>query len=359
MDPYLSRGGFNGYDPSLSATATTPSWKKWALGAGIGIVIALGVYMYMSRSNGGDGEGAKAIGGGGGKASAPATAASAGGGVASSIVVSEEPIATLEPDSKLASFAFESLTLPGYVPNAAASLARKPAGNPPYKLVQCGSAGYAIRWRGRYLTVTDPNKLSWTVDKQEQQSCFTLIPGYCGDKKHVLLRSKSNKMFVRADGASKALVCKDTPTARTSKNFCWKLQPEISGIQPCGCQYSYDLGKVVCTPCDVHTDPKPGASCNSVTPGYRASCCLQKMSYKGPKIQVIDSYCSNVVWPEVVGRSLNEAMLLLRTKRPDLTLRPCPEPCNAQAYPVPSPRTIVIPYDARSSTVTSPARLLL
>lgn len=264
----------------------------------------------------------------------------------------EAPIATDEPDEKLAAFAFESLVRPGQVPSKAGTLIPKPAGNPPYKLVQCGK-GYAIRWMGRYLSVDSPNKLVWTESKQEPHSCFRIIPGYCDDQKYVMLRSIANSLFVRPDDSG-ALVCKDTPTARNAKQYCWKLNPDVAGVQPCGCTYSQDLQRVVCTPCGppVNTRPAPGSSCSTVTPGHHAQCCLSKT--RGD-----DAYCQTVTWPETVGRNLQEAMLYLRTKRPDLVLTPCPSPCAVSGYPTPAPNVVVIPYDPRTMFVTAPARRLL
>lgn len=266
----------------------------------------------------------------------------------------EEPIPTTEPDSKLAAFAFEPLEKPGYVPGKDGTLIKKPAGNPPYKLVQCGKSGYAIRWMGKYFTVYSSSKMEWNENKQEPHSCFVTVPGYCGGGgDYVMLRSVANKMFVRAE-ASGALVCKDTPTARNAKQFCWKLAPDVQGVQPCGCQYSYELQRVVCTPCDIKKMPDAGKSCETVTPGYRADCCVSK-----GQASLNDTFCKSAAWPEVVGRNVKEVMLYLRTKRPDLTLRPCPSPCTVSAYPTPTPNVIVIPYDARTGFVTAPARVLI
>jgi len=228
---------------------------------------------------------------------------------------------------------------------------RKPAGNPPYKLVQCGTGAYSLRWAGRYLTVYDPNKLTWEETRREPDSCFTIVPGNCGGDKYVMLRSKHNKMFVRYDKESLALVCKDIPTARTSLDYCWKLQADEYTGQPRGCQYSYDLQRVGCTDRNVKKTPQTGASCSTVTAGYQAECCATRPEQ--------DAFCKSHYCPDIVGRSLKEAMLYLRTRRPDLTLQPCPAPCAVSAHPTPTPGTVVIPYDPRTSLVTAPARILV
>lgn len=269
--------------------------------------------------------------------------------------VGERRWETDPPEARLATFAFESKTRPGFVPNKQGRIAQKPAGNPPYKLVACQYSGsYAIRWNARYLTVLSPNSVKWTEDKQEPGSCFKLVPGYCGDgNNYVMLRSMANKLFLRADATSGVLVCKDVPTARTATSYCWKLNPESKVRQPCGQQYSYDLGRIIDVPCNVTPMPKPGESCQTVTPGYRASCCLRK----GPDAEH-DAYCESTIFPKVVGRSLQEALLYLKTRRPDLALKPCPEPCTVEAVPIQNPNLVVIPYDPRSNFVTSIPRRL-
>lgn len=259
------------------------------------------------------------------------------------------------PEIKLATFAFEPKERPGMVPDASGKLMKKPAANPPYKLFACNlTSAYAVRWNGMYLSLDSPNKMIWTEDKKEPDSCFKIVPGYCGNAAYIMLRSVMNRMFVRYDETSGALVCKDTPTSRTASKFCWKLVPDTTTKQPCGPQYSYDLGRVIDIPCNLKTTPDAGKSCDTVTPGYQAQCCIAK----GPNARS-DSFCSGSAWPEVVGRSVQEAVLYLRTRRPEFTLRPCPEPCQLQAYPVPDQRTVVIPYDARTNIVTSPARRLV
>lgn len=261
------------------------------------------------------------------------------------------------PEYKINEFAFEPLTMPGFVPNDKASMAKKPAGVAPYKLVNCTDDSYAIRWNGRYLTIIDPNRLEWTETKSEPESCFTIVPGYCNNTHYVMLRSVANKLFLKPDEVSKALVVRDTPTARTASSYCWKLLPDLEATKrPCGCVFSSDLGRVVCTPCDLHEMPKqPGESCSTVTAGFQAQCCLRKT----PEQRVQDAFCGTAAWPETIGRTVQEAMLYIRTRRPDLTLRPCPAPCTVTAYPEPQPQSVIIPYDARSGLVVSaPLRLV-
>ena len=259
------------------------------------------------------------------------------------------------PEAKLATFAFESKTRPKYVPNQQGRIAIIPSGNPPYKLVGCDSVGaYAIRWNGRYLTVDSPNLVKWTEEKLEPGSCFKIVPGYCGGGEYIMLRSVANKLVLRADDTYGQLVCKDTPTARTADSYCWKLNPTTTSKQPCGPQYSYDLGRIVDIPCNVKEMPDGNASCSTVTAGYQAKCCTAKGQGAAH-----DTFCEATIFPKVVGKSLQEAILYIRTRRPDLSLKPCPEPCTTEAIPIQSPNLVIIPYDARSNVVTSVPRRLV
>jgi hypothetical protein len=253
------------------------------------------------------------------------------------------------PESKLANFSFESYTKKLHVPDKTGKLVRKPAGNPPYKLVGCNSTGaYAIRWNGRYLAVREPNKVIWVEEKEEPATCFKIVPGHCGSgEKYIMLRSVANKMFLRADGPTNVLVCKDIPTGRTAASYCWKLNPEFSGKQPCGQIYSYDLGRVIDVPCNVvSVPPTTGTSCKTVTPGYHATCCMKRGATHDP-------YCTSIIFPKVVGQPLQQALLYIRTRRPDLSLKPCPIPCTLKAIPIQNPKLVVVPYDPRSNVVTS------
>ena len=287
---------------------------------------------------------------------APAKPSGGGGGGGGGDDEGERKWNADAPEAKLANFAFEHYRMKNYVPDVTGKIVRKPAGNPPYKLVGCESSagGYAIRWNGMYLVVDTPNRLTWVGEKQEPGGCFKLVPGYCGGgNSYVMLRSMANKLFVRIDGPSNALVCKDTPTGRTAADFCWKLQPDTTGKQPCGQIYSYDLGKVIDVPCNVVSSPAAGKSCSTVTPGYHAQCCMKK------GVSHDDKYCTSIIFPQVVGQSLQQALLYIRTRRPDLTLKPCPSPCTMRATPIQNPKLVVVPYDARSNIVTSVPYVLI
>lgn len=357
MDAY---GGYTSQPAIAPPTSSLSTWK--ILGGLVACFVVLGVVFFVMRKDSSEGksDGGKGIGtpsNVGSRASAP-TSSTANESKPSAVTGMQDELkwATDAPEAKLATFAFEPKTKPLFVPNKQAQVARKPAGNPPYKLVGCNSTGaYAIRWNGRYLTVLSANSVKWTEEKQEPGSCFKLVPGYCGGGSNfVMLRSVANKLFLRPDGASGQLVCKDTPTARTADTFCWKLNPETTVKQPCGPQYSYDLGRVIDVPCDVKKMPSNNESCSTVTAGYQAECCIQK---KGSAAQ--DRFCDSTIFPKVVGRSLQEAILYIRTRRPDLSLKPCPEPCTIQAVPIQSPNVVLIPYDARSQIVTSIPRRIV
>ena len=348
MDPY--------YGGMPRPQSSSPFGSPMVIGGVILCIILVGVIAYFVMKSSGsttqEPTASKPI------ATTPLALPSAGGGGGGSSDDDDLPERALvpnAPEAKLANFAFESYTLKNYVPDQTGKLVRKPAGNPPYKLVGCETSGsYAIRWAGRYLAVVSPNKVQWVPEKQEPGACFKLVPGMCGPgNNYVMLRSMANKMVLRADGPSNALVCKDIPTGRTAPKYCWKLQPDFAGKQPCGQIYSYDLGRIVDVPCNVVTTPASGKGCESVTAGYRAACCLKK----GANAQH-DKYCTSTIFPQVVGQSLQQALLYIRTRRPDLALKPCPTPCTLKAIPIQNPNMVVIPYDPRSNIVTSiPYRL--
>ena len=365
MDPYASS-----YGPSSSGG--TPASRlpvRWVLILAFLVVVAGGGYMYMKRTTKKDAAVVPTETGAPSSRTAkktkktPKTTSGGSGGGGSSddddvrtAFEKEQNWASDAPITRLADFAFESKTRPGYVPTAKGGIAPKPAGNPPYKFVACeASASYAVRWNGRYLTVKDSSTVRWTEERQEPGSCFKIVPGFCGaGDGYVMLRSVANKSVLRADEASGMLVCKDIPTARTAAMFCWKLNPAIAKKQPCGQQYSYDLGRIVDVPCDVQEMPRGDASCSTVTRGYQAKCCIRK----GPNTHR-DGFCETTIFPKVVGQSLQQALLYIRTRRPDLILKPCPEPCTTQAIPEQYPDVVIVPYDARSGVVTSIPRRLV
>ena len=379
---YGSGGGYgagsfgSGYSGGLGmgSSSTAGSTTKWWWYVACVILLGGGVFMYLSRNRpdedtskkGRDGEEEEDGGPRATRSKRAAETKDAKGSKTNTDATGmrndldkERDWASDAPITRLANFAFESKTKPGYVPNKTGAIAPKPAANPPYKFVACeASASYAVRWNGRYLTVKSPNSVKWTEERQEPESCFKTVPGHCGaGNGFVMLRSMANKMFVRADASSGLLVCKDTPTARTADAYCWKLNPDpVPGKQPCGQQYSYDLGRIVDVPCDVQEMPKGAASCSTVTRGYQAACCIRK----GPKNHTNhDAFCEATIFPKVVGQQLQQALLYIRTRRPDLTLKPCPEPCATNAVPEQYPNVVVVPYDARSGYVTSIPRRLV
>ena len=264
-------GGLGGYNMSGMGTNTGASQaggpsKMTIIAVVVAILIccSISVYIYMTRSSDDDtskqaapAAAAAASGGGGGGQSG-----SGGGGGASSARSGEERVPDRGDDVKYATFAFEHLTRAYHVPTLEGRIVRKPPANPPYKLVPCTGEGlYAVRWQGKFLTV-DREKVvvMWTDEKSEPQSCWRVVPGYCGDDEFVLLRSAANNMVLRPDGASGQLVVKDIPTARTAKDFCWKLvgrAPGQAASTDCGCQYDYEKARVVCIPCGNAATPAP------------------------------------------------------------------------------------------------------
>jgi hypothetical protein len=219
-------------------------------------------------------------------------------------------IETREPETKLTAFAFESLTAPGFVPNLDLRLVRKPAANPVYSLVSCGVANtrYAIRWQGRYLSVVTGKVLKWSDLKEEPNSCFVMVPGYCGSpgQQYAMLRSALNGNFLRADETG-TLICDDAPTANTALKFCWKVRgaPAVNTDAQCGCAYDYNVQSVVCKPCGVAT---------SAAPATRAP-------LPGP-------------WPELVGWDVNQAEAYLKQRHPSLTILRIPCQDGQQNCPI-------------------------
>ena len=243
---------------------------------------------------------------------------------------------TRAPDSKLTNFGFESLLKPGYVPNAQAVLVPKPAANPIYALVNCGLSNtrYAIRWQNRFLTVVTGDVVSWTDQKEEPNSCFAMIPGWCktanGDE-YVMLRSATNGHFVRADDATGKLVCKDSPTQNTALKYCWKLRGPVlaSEVTPpgqCGCQFDPNAKAVVCKPCTVATSAAPA------TPA----------PLPGP-------------WPELIGWDVQQAKQFLEKKYPHVAIFafacPAKTECPISVANPPGQPYVILRYSAETGRI--------
>lgn len=270
------------------------------------------------------------------------------------------PMATEPRLDKLTEISFEHALLgPGYAPDARAMMAVKKAGTPPYKLVNCDeTSAYSIRWSGRWLTVVDSGKLEWSVSRRVPNSCFKIESGYCNQVNEmdganfVMLRSMFNRHFVRPDD-SYNLVCMDGPTSRNAAHFCFRLTPNAPQRTPCGQPRFYEeYGRVLNIPCDIVRDPDPSKgimACGDVTPGFKSECCSRHPN---------DPTCKGNYFREVVGRTVPEVLLYLKTRRPDLEARVCPkgEPCNKlHPFPLHDEKTVVVPIDKRLNTVYSPA----
>jgi hypothetical protein len=274
-------GGMGGYDAGLGSalggTNAPPAAGRSKMVIALVVLfvcssISLAVYM-MTRSSDEEVPSSSSTGTTA-TTTATATTTSSGGGKAS-LRAGEERVPDRDDDIKYATFAFEHLTRAYHVPTLTGTIVRKPPANPPYKLVPCAGEGmYAVRWQGKFLTLDRDNLVvKWTDERVEPQSCWRVVPGYCGNDEFILLRSVANNMVLRPDGASGQLVVKDIPTARTAKDFCWKLVGRTPG-QPvstdCGCQYDYEKARVVCIPCgDAKTpapSPPPGGKGPSFAP---------------------------------------------------------------------------------------------
>ena len=244
---------------------------------------------------------------------------------------------TRAPDSKLTSFGFESLLYPGYVPDLNAKLIPKPAANPVYALVNCGVANtrYAIRWRNKFLTVVTGDIVQWSDLKQEPNSCFQLVPGWCktdkGDE-YVMLRSQVNGNFLRAD-TDTSLVCKDAPTGNTALNYCWKLRgpvlPSEIDVGQCGCQYDANVRAVVCKPCTSATSAAPA------TPA----------PLPGP-------------WPELIGWDVRQAQAFLSRQYPGIAVYalacPTASSCPVNIAPTHPGPWVILRYNTQTNRIIFP-----
>jgi hypothetical protein len=256
-------------------------------------------------------------------------------------------------ETKLTEIPFEPLLMPGYAPDASAVVKKKTDGYPPFKLVSCTGNGYAIRWMGRYLTVRTSDDVRWELERMEPQSCFKIRPGYCvvdgrsGD--YVMFQSHLNKQFLRVDGDTKKIICADGPTESTTPQFCWKFIDDTPKRMPCGPQFLPEYGRVVDVPCSINYGEP---DCAAATPGFKSACCLRHPE---------DPSCRGSVFREVVGRSVDEASLYLKTRLPRSTkLRLCPSGAACERIMQPTfanfdADTVVIPYDKRLGVVTYPA----
>lgn len=265
-------------------------------------------------------------------------------------------IVTFPPDPleeyNLISFAFEHKILgPGIRPDATTKMTRVNAAEDDFSLVKCGMTnGYAIKWMGRYLNVKSDGTLEWNVRKSEPDACWRIEPGLCGGdgSEFVMLRSFYNSRFLRVDGATKKLVCVDSPSTENGHQYCWRLKKTGEQRRRCGKYYDKDYGRVIDVPCEIIRDPPEGGSCLDVTPGFVSACCLKNN----------DARCRSVVAREVVGRTINEAGLYLKTRFPNHKVELCADgdACEtASPFPIHDSNKWVVRYNKRLGTVTFPA----
>lgn len=254
-------------------------------------------------------------------------------------------------DYGLVPFSFEHKILgPGIKPDATATMTRVNQAEDDFVLVQCGMAsGYAIRWMGRYLNVTPTGSVEWNVRKSEPDACWSIEAGYCGDAgEFVMMRSRLNGRFLRVDGATKKLVCVDSPSTENTAQYCWRLKKTDPIRRRCGTYYDKEYGRVISVPCEIIQDPPQGGSCLDVTPGFVAKCCLKHN----------DARCRSVVAREVVGRKISEAGLYLKSRFPNHVVELCADgdECEkAEPFPIHDSNKWVVRYNKRLGTVSFPA----
>lgn len=341
MDPYLSasspQGLYNFQQPSASSGKSID--MRLVAGAVVCLLLLILSSWLLMRK--------KPSGGGG--TSTSSTAVAAAGPVlpvslamptpsppATAYLYEPERMETREPDSKLTSFGFEYYLRPGFVPDLEPKLVPKPAGNPIYALVNCGvnNTRYAIRWQNKFLSVVTGDVLSWTDLKQEPNSCFVLVPGWCkaeNGEDYVMLRSALNGHFLRAEEATGKLVCKDSPTQNTALYYCWKLRgPALASEQAtgnCGCQFDPNVRAVVCKPCTVASSAAPA------TPA----------PLPGP-------------WPELVNWEVRQAQAFLASKYPGISVYAMACPVNQPNCPLsialpPNVPVVILRYNPENSRV--------
>jgi hypothetical protein len=251
----------------------------------------------------------------------------------------------------LTRFAFEHKLLgPGIKPDANAKMTRVSAAEDSAVLVSCSMVnGYAVRWMNRFLTVNTDGSVEWSDRRGEPDSCWKLEPGYCGDGEFVMMKSLFNNNFLRVDGATNKLVCVDKPSTESAIQYCWRLKPTGQTRRRCGRYYDVDYGRVIDVPCEIVQDPPEGGSCLDVTPGFVAKCCLKHNS----------DNCRSVVAREVVGRTVNEAGLYLKTRFPNHRIELCADDDDAcqkaNPFPIHDSNKWVLKYNKRLGTVTFPA----
>lgn len=177
-------------------------------------------------------------------------------------VTSQQEKNDVSESEKLTELSMDYYLLPGHVPGTTTPIKVVPrrTGLPVFAAVSCDSPDdntVAIRHDGKYLTVITPSICRFETRKIGA-SCFTIVPGFCGQGDFAMFRHASSGKFLRAsmegeDEELYTLVCKDAPTTENYRLFCWKLaapaRQNMYSDKFCGCKVD-SSGVETCYPCD-------------------------------------------------------------------------------------------------------------
>ena len=250
---------------------------------------------------------------------------------------------TIQPtgkrEEKLMEVSMEYMLLPGHAPGKDGTLVQRPAANPVYSLVSCGTSSgaleddVAIRWDGKYLTVATGSIVRWE-NRKIGASCFKVVSSFCSDTNYVMFRHRQSGKFLRAAMENDpetlySLVCKDSPTTGNYRLFCWKFASDIQrknmySQNECGCRFDPISGTEVCKNCNGVVSNAPPLPSISIGP-----------------------------FPELVGFELDRAKQWLSVNHPELTIVeiPCSStPCDPVRVNAPNGKTVVLffnPLDRR------------
>jgi hypothetical protein len=264
------------------------------------------------------------------------------------------PIKSNDEKPILGEFAFQHAET-GLVPGEDMAMTNRKAGELSFKFVSASDTNsYNILRGGKFLSLNDvyDGILQWTSSDPGLLGAWVIKSGYCGDvasdqsytNEFIMVQNVISGNFLTVK--SNKLTCEGTPTNRTRASYCWRQVWNEPTMQKCGMQ-EYD-GRLINIPCKINDNPSEG--CASATPGFKSDCCG-----KNPH----DVTCVGNYWREVVGRSVDDSILYLKTKYPHMRIRKCESgtACTQlKPFPIYDENLIVVTYDPRTGVVTEPAR---
>jgi len=229
------------------------------------------------------------------------------------------------------------------------------AGELSFKFVSAADVNaYNIMRGGKFLSLDDQydGVLVWKRSDPGLLGAWVIKSGHCGNvsesqvytNEFIMIQNVHSAKFLTVRGTK--LTCSGIPTNRTRADYCWRQVLNEPTIQRCGMQ-EYD-GRLINIPCQINDNPSSG--CADATPGFKSVCCG-----KNPN----DVTCVGSYWREVVGRSVDDSILYLRTKYPHMRIRKCAnnDACTQlNPFPIHDENLIVVTYDPRTGVVTEPAK---